>query len=138
MYSQRQSYRGEEKVERGGWRKRERQRWHSGWKATVYFGRGKRFQSGGFGRLCGRPDMKNEKVRFLAQGKRFAGTEPEEAFCASRLPQVTDRRGCETLSWGRKQIPQTATGGEEIESEIKPRLKRSEIHPMSKSSPGES
>lgn len=35
--------------------------------------------------------MKNEKVRFLAQGKRFAGTEPEEAFCASPLPQVTDR-----------------------------------------------
>lgn len=56
-----------------------------------------------FGCLCGRlgPDMKNEKVRFLAQGKRFAGTEPEEAFCASPLPQVTDRGrggGCETLS----------------------------------------
>lgn len=54
--------------------------------------------------------MKNEKVRFLAQGMRFAGREPEEAFCASRLPQVTNRGGCETLSRGRKRILQTGGG----------------------------
>lgn len=71
--------------------------------------------------------MKNEKVRFLAQGKRFAGTVPEEAFCASPLPQVTDRGECETLSRGRKRLLQTGAGRrgrrqeEEIESEIKPR-----------------
>lgn len=101
-------------TEKGG-EKRERERWHSAWKASVDFSWEKRFQSGGFGCWCGRldPDMKNEKVRFLAQGKRFAGTEPEEAFCASPLPQVTNRGGgWETLSGGRKRIPRTGDGSE--------------------------
>lgn len=58
--------------------------------------------------------MKNEKVRFLAQGMRFAGTEPEEAFCASPLPQVTDRGwwwgGVKHYPGEEKRILQTGDG----------------------------
>lgn len=100
-------------TEKGGEKKRERDGTLPG--KPQFISAEKRDFNPGFGCLRGRldPDMKNEKVRFLAQGMRFAGTEPEEAFCASPLPQVTNRGrwgGGETLSRGRKRILQTGDG----------------------------